>query len=57
MSVEQINRKLLKACKLALHAFEDAWCIDWAELETAIKEAESELGEEGTYEAERGGRT
>lgn len=49
---EQINRKLLTACKLALHAFEHGWCIDWNELETAIKEAEKEIGEEGVYESE-----
>ena len=57
MAAEQINRKLLAACKLALHAFEDAWCIDWNELSTAITEAEAELGEEGTYESERGGQS
>ena len=38
---QPINQKLLAACKLALHAFENRWCIDWSELETAIKEAEA----------------
>lgn len=32
--------RLLEACKLALHAFEDNWAINWGELEAAIAAAE-----------------
>lgn len=30
---------LLEACQLALHAFEDGWCIDWNVLSSAISRA------------------
>jgi len=32
--------ELLAACKLALKAFEENWCIDWEEVRRAIAKAE-----------------
>jgi len=32
--------ELLAACKLALKAFEENWCIDWEEIRRAIAKAE-----------------
>ena len=37
----EINQDLLKACKLALNAFEKNWAIDWDDLEKAIAKAEA----------------
>ena len=36
----KLIRTLLAACKLAMGAFEHNHCIDWGEIEAAIKEAE-----------------
>lgn len=34
---------LLYACEQAMKAFEYNWCIDWLEVENAIKKAKGEL--------------
>jgi hypothetical protein len=33
---------LLAACELALHAFEENWCINWDDLRRAIEKAKGE---------------